>query len=105
MKAAAKATIAEVIYTLLAALVAAVGIAIARANIAGMPFSQITGIALVFAAIIFFGWACFAREEVYEWPTRRDDQRLVPLSYVAYFATPLVERWAHGGLGGAPNRC
>ena len=66
MDARLKSTIVGIYLVLISAVSGGVGIAILLVNPFGFLGSMIVGIAFILGSIVCWGWACFARKELYE---------------------------------------
>jgi hypothetical protein len=66
MDAQLKSVIVGIYLVLISAVSGGVGIAILLVNPFGFLGSAIVGTAFILGSIVCWGWACFARKELYE---------------------------------------
>jgi hypothetical protein len=66
MKPITRSIVIGILLVLVAAFIGGVGIAVALLNPFGEALSLAFAVSLIGSAFICWGWACFAREELYE---------------------------------------
>lgn len=66
MKSRVKSTIMGVLFTLMSALGGGVGIATLIAQPFDFFISVFVGFTFIVSSLVCWGWACFARKELYE---------------------------------------